>query len=109
MKRKQGRPNKSASGTGVGQDGLPFICPPLLAGEPVGMRRADDTNCCMSIHGPERVRDGFEEIKGAYGNLPGWAVLQVLVHHFLDQPPEHARLFVEARRRMLERGEDEGG
>lgn len=57
---------------------------PMIDGMPADYRRPDDTNGCMTVHGPERVREGFEAIKAEFGNPPSWAVLAMLVQNFRD-------------------------
>ncbi len=58
---------------------------PLIDGMPADYRRPDDKNGCMTIHGPERVREGFEAIKAEHGNPPSWAVLAMLIQSYREK------------------------
>lgn len=75
--RKRGRPKVEAKKAAV----KPL---PMIEGMPADYRRPDDVNGCMTIHGPERVREGFEAIKAAHGNPPSWAVLAMLIASYKD-------------------------
>jgi len=57
---------------------------PMIDGMPADYRRPADVNGCMTIHGPERVREGFEAIKAEHGNPPSWAVLAMLIQSYRD-------------------------
>lgn len=57
---------------------------PLVDGMPADYRRPADVNGTMTIHGPERVREGFEAIKAEFGNPPSWAVLAMLIQSYRD-------------------------
>ena len=75
--RKRGRPKVDAK--------APKTKPmPMIDGMPADYRRPDDTNGCMTIHGPERVREGFEAIKAEHGNPPSWAVLAMLIESYRE-------------------------
>ena len=89
--RKRGRPRKSVQSPGSASK--PNKKPvyrqmPFVDGAPADMRTADDQNCCMTIHGPERVRDEFEAIKATFGGRPSWAVLLVLCRNYVDKLPK---------------------
>ena len=75
--RKRGRPKVETKKAAV----KPL---PMIEGMPADYRRPDDVNGCMTIHGPERVREGFEAIKAAHGNPPSWAVLAMLIASYKD-------------------------
>jgi len=75
--RKRGRPKV--------QEKTPALKTlPMIDGMPADYRRPDDVNGCMTIHGPERVREGFEAIKAEHGNPPSWAVLAMLIQTYRD-------------------------
>lgn len=75
--RKRGRPKVDAK--------APTLkAMPMIDGMPADYRRPADVNGCMTIHGPERVREGFEAIKAKHGNPPSWAVLAMLIHSYHD-------------------------
>ena len=76
-KRKRGRPKVEEKKAAV----KPL---PMIEGMPADYRRPDDVNGCMTIHGPERVREGFEAIKAAHGNPPSWAVLAMLIDSYQE-------------------------
>ena len=76
-KRKRGRPKVEAKAVKT----KPM---PLIDGMPADYRRPGDVNGCMTVHGPERVREGFEAIKAEHGNPPSWAVLAMLIQSYRD-------------------------
>ena len=57
---------------------------PMIDGMPADYRRPADVNGCMTVHGPERVREGFEAIKAEFGNPPSWAVMAMLIQTYQD-------------------------
>ena len=73
--RKRGRPKVEAKKPAV-------KAMPMIDGMPADYRRPTDVNGCMTIHGPERVREGFEAIKAEHGNPPSWAVLAMLIESY---------------------------
>ena len=75
--RKRGRPKVEAKKPAV-------KAMPMIDGMPADYRRPDDVNGCMTVHGPERVREGFEAIKAEHGNPPSWAVLAMLIQSYRD-------------------------
>lgn len=75
--RKRGRPKVDT------QTPVPKALP-MIEGMPADYRRPADVNGCMTIHGPERVREGFEAIKAEHGNPPSWAVLAMLIQSYRD-------------------------
>lgn len=93
-KRKRGRPPKSAgAGQGTKKTSRPGKTPtikqmPFIEGLPADWRFEDDDNSCMTIHGPDRVREMFESIKAEFGTMPSWAVLHMLCHRYRQNPVE---------------------
>ena len=75
--RKRGRPK-------VNTEKPALKALPMIDGMPADYRRPADVNGCMTIHGPERVREGFEAIKAEHGNPPSWAVLAMLIQAYRD-------------------------
>ena len=75
--RKRGRPKVSAKKPTT-------KTLPMIEGMPADYRRPADVNGCMTIHGPERVREGFEAIKAEFGNPPSWAVMAMLIQTYQD-------------------------
>jgi len=88
---------------------LPYVQTPFLDGYPADFRMRDDTNRCMTIHGPVRAFEEFELVKSAYGTAPSWAVLLIMARHFLDNPPVHFEGFMEALDASMEDGVSEEG
>jgi len=76
-KRKRGRPKVAA-------EKKASKALPMIDGMPADYRRPADINGCMTIHGPERVREGFEAIKAEFGNPPSWAVMAMLIQSYRD-------------------------
>lgn len=76
-KRKRGRPAVSAKKPTT-------KTLPMIDGMPADYRRPADVNGCMTVHGPERVREGFEAIKAEFGNPPSWAVMAMLIQSFQE-------------------------
>ena len=81
--RKRGRKPK-------GQGAKAKKALPMIEGMPADYRRPDDVNGCMTVHGPERVREGFEAIKAEFGNPPSWAVLAMLIQNYRDGKTDDA-------------------
>ena len=75
--RKRGRPKVSAKNPTT-------KTLPMIEGMPADYRRPADVNGCMTIHGPERGREGFEAIKAEFGNPPSWAVMAMLIQSYKD-------------------------
>ena len=81
--RKRGRKPK-------GQGGKARKTLPMIDGMPADYRRPGDINGCMTVHGPERVREGFEAIKAEFGNPPSWAVMAMLIQHYRDAKADNS-------------------